>query len=500
MDKYVKVKNKKSKNENRYERFKENLISIKAYSIFIIIMLVLVVTAAWGFNQYNSKKRYQAFLSNEFNRSFYTLNDYTQNISILLNKVQIATAKNEQQFIFSQLWRQSFAAQDIVGQLPIDHAVMAKTSKYLKQVGDYSYSLEKKLVDGKSISKNDLNKLDKLSGYSDKLQNTLYSITNSLESGRMDFGSLAYDSKNWINRNNSAISAQSYTKDINKIFSKYPLLIYDGPFADHAYKKQTDRNEKLITKEKAKQEVKQFLGTGINQIQFIDTRKEIRTGSSAKPNAYVVKNPKSVKVITPTIDMYRMQVKNRNKKNNYIYVDITKKGGYIANIINPQNVNGEKLSYKQAATYARRFLNKVGYKNMEEAYFQKYQGSVVINYIYKDDKGILYYPDMIKVKVSLKDGNILGVDAISYLTNHRERKWDKASLTIQQAQTKIKTKFNIQGKSLVVIPDEAGNEILCYEFKGKYRGKYYIVYVNANTGKEESILQVIDTDRGILAM
>ena len=43
-------------------------------------------------------------------------------------------------------------------------------------------------------------------------------------------------------------------------------------------------------------------------------------------------------------------------------------------------------------------------------------------------------------------------------------------------------------------------EILCYEFKGKVNDKNYIVYINAENGREEDILLVVDTGNGTLTM
>jgi spore germination protein len=53
---------------------------------------------------------------------------------------------------------------------------------------------------------------------------------------------------------------------------------------------------------------------------------------------------------------------------------------------------------------------------------------------------------------------------------------------------------------MAVIPTEGKKERLCYEFKGKFGENKYIVYIDANSGEEADILQVIDTDNGSLTM
>lgn len=41
-------------------------------------------------------------------------------------------------------------------------------------------------------------------------------------------------------------------------------------------------------------------------------------------------------------------------------------------------------------------------------------------------------------------------------------------------------------------------EVLCYEFKGKYKDSDFIVYINAENGNEEEILQIIKDENGVL--
>ena len=43
-------------------------------------------------------------------------------------------------------------------------------------------------------------------------------------------------------------------------------------------------------------------------------------------------------------------------------------------------------------------------------------------------------------------------------------------------------------------------EILCYEFKGKVGETDFLVYVNAENGKQEDILIITDTPNGVLTI
>ena len=110
------------------------------------------------------------------------------------------------------------------------------------------------------------------------------------------------------------------------------------------------------------------------------------------------------------------------------------------------------------------------------------------------------YPDLIKVKVALDDGEILGVETKGYLNNHTERTISKNIISIDEAKKKLNKNLNIQSEGMAIIPTEFKTEILCYEFKGKINDSEFLVYINAETGDEEDILIVYNTPNGVLTM
>ena len=103
------------------------------------------------------------------------------------------------------------------------------------------------------------------------------------------------------------------------------------------------------------------------------------------------------------------------------------------------------------------------------------------------------------MKVALDNGEIVGFDASTYLVNHHDRNIPEPQITEQKARESIRLEFDIESIRLAVIPKGA-EEILCYEFKGKYKGSDYIIYINASNGKEEQILQLIKNENGTLTL
>ena len=136
---------------------------------------------------------------------------------------------------------------------------------------------------------------------------------------------------------------------------------------------------------------------------------------------------------------------------------------------------------------------------MAETYFQTQENIITINYVYEQN-GIVVYPDLIKVKIALDDGEILGVESTGYLNSHTTRTDTIPTISKEQAKAKLNPKLDIQSEKLAIIPTEWKTEILCYEFKGKVDETEFLVYINAKNGREENILVIIETPGGILTM
>ena len=60
--------------------------------------------------------------------------------------------------------------------------------------------------------------------------------------------------------------------------------------------------------------------------------------------------------------------------------------------------------------------------------------------------------------------------------------------------------LEIISEGMAIIPTEWKTEILCYEFKGKVEDREFLVYINAENGREEDILVINNTPNGTLTM
>ena len=200
--------------------------------------------------------------------------------------------------------------------------------------------------------------------------------------------------------------------NIDENFGEYAGLIYDGAFSEHmesAEKKGLTGEE--IDEEKAKQIAKDFIGE--DRIQEINSNGLIENGN---------------------IQVYDFNAKiNDDGNNNNLTISIAKKGGHIVNMNYNREVKTEVISQDEANEKGKEFLNSRGISNMKATYYLKEGGIVTINYAYEQN-GVTIYPDLIKVKIALDNGEILGIETKGYLNNHTERKITQNIISIDEAK------------------------------------------------------------------
>lgn len=92
----------------------------------------------------------------------------------------------------------------------------------------------------------------------------------------------------------------------------------------------------------------------------------------------------------------------------------------------------------------------------------------------------------------------MGIETTGYLNNHEKRDIPKSIITADEAKRDLNKNLDIKSEGLAIIPTEWKSEILCWEFKGKIDDTDFLVYINAETGKEEDILVIVNTPNGTL--
>lgn len=456
--------------KNKLRDWKNRLQDRHMLSIIVVLVSILIIM---GLYIYKKQRDYRQASENSYNMAFFELVDYVQNVNTYLAKALISSSAEQGAENLTNVWREANLAGAYLAQIPISSNELENTAKFLNQVSEYSYSLSRKNIKGEKLSDEDMKKLEELRKYSNELENTLNQLSADLNDGRIKWGELTKKGNAVFATQVSNISKDSFG-NMEENFHEYSGLIYDGAFSEHI----TSAEKKGLTGEnidenEAENIAKKFIGE--------DKIDEI-TSNGKNENGNIISYDFSAKL---------------KDEDRVISISVSEKGGHIVYMNSNRDIKAEIISQEEADKLGKKFLDEHAFKNMKETYYLKQNGIVTINYAYLQDE-VTVYSDLIKLKVALDNGEILGIETTGYLNSHEERNIGDIKISKEDAAKNLNKKLDIKSENLAIIPTEWKTEILCWEFKGTIDGMDFLVYVNANTGKEEDILLIINTPNGTL--
>lgn len=437
------------------------------------IVVLLVLTAITGYYAFSLREKYNNLNNNNYTEALSNLVNYVNSVESYLAKSMISRSSEHAAQTLTQVWRDSNLAMVYLSRIPLQDDGLSQTAKFLNQVSDYSFSLSTKNINGEQLTDEDFQNLESIYNYSVSLENTLNQLSDELYSGEI----------NWESLNTQGNTQFAQSVDNVNIFSNidgnlndYEGLIYDGAYSDHVNKaEKVGLTGNDIDEEQAKNKVREFFGN--DNIENIDSNGFIENAD---------------------IPSYDFSVNIKDKQEKYSIM-ISKKGGHVVQSSLDREVTEEKMSQEEANEIGKKYLSDRGFPNMEETYFIKQGNVVTVNYAYNDN-GVIIYPDLIKVRIALDNGEILGIETSGYLNSHTQRQYKVPKISIDKARASLNSKLQINSEKLAIIPTEWKTEIFCYEFKGKVEDKEFLVYINVETGKEEDILVILDTPGGTLTV
>lgn len=440
-----------------------------------LLTLLLIVSIVWGYNQYNIKNQHEVALENHYQRLFFDIKKHVENVQVNLSKALVASSKERNILIFSAIMSDANSARDKLGQMPMSHNETAKTETFLTQAADYSYFLIQKHLDGVDITPEQREQLTGLQNNSAVFNAELASLQeNMMES---NFLLSLGNQKQQLDEANTRVFQTSIV-GVEEHVGQSAELIYDGPFSEQMVnRKPVGLENKDVNVEDAKKVATEFFGT--DRVKNVEAFEE-------------GEHMDEMRIPAHTFNIFP----DNQQKDFAVYIGVSKKGGKVLWMANPRPVSNAALSAEEGEAKALEYLRSKGFDSMEPNYSLKYDGTILYNFAYKKDD-ITIYPDLVKVKVALDTGEVVGFDASAYYLNHQDRNIEMPTIDEAEAKSKIKTNFNIDSTRLALIP-KGKEEILCYEFKGKYKDSDFIVYINSQTGQEEQILQIIKNENGTL--
>ena len=271
-------------------------------------VILLIVIGVLGYNLKEQRASYAITKENDYNKAFYEVVEYVQNLKTYLAKAMISKSAEHGAEILTHVWRESNLAQSYLGLLPIESQELENTEKFLNQVSEYSYALSRKNIEGDGLTDDDMNKIKELYNYSNDLANTLNEMADELNNGTIKWEDLMK------NTEGSEIAEVSTFNVVEENFHEFTGLIYDGAFSEHltsSEKKGLTGDE--IDEEAAKKKAEEFIG-----------KDKVK---STQNNGFVENGD---------IPVYRFEITTNDDKK--IGISISKKGGHVVFLNYDRNI------------------------------------------------------------------------------------------------------------------------------------------------------------------
>ncbi len=445
---------------------------IKKHKLFIGVTAVFaILLTGIGVYSYRKQNAYELAIENQYRRAFYDLCDAVRNIDVSLSKGIVTTEPKHMAHIANEISHYAAYAKACLGQLPVGEVTLDNTQKFLSQVSDYTRMMASNAIDEIPVTPQQHETMMTLSDYAD----TLFRSLDGLEAQLLNnhYSDLVSLQAQQAGEKEASYNAFS---EIETGFFNYPSLIYDGPFSDHmenvSPKMLQEKPE--ISQQEAARKAAAFLGEEkVLSVDFV-----------AEGNG--------------TIPIYSFTATTK-EENRTILIDVTRQGGYVISMLDLREVSPADLSYEEGVEICQAFLHAHGFDSMKDSYYEMTDGIMTINFA-AVQQDVILYPDLIKLKVAADTKEIIGFEAKGYLTHHQTRQKLSPELSRTEAQQHLNPYLQPDKVTLCLIPMENGTEVLCYEVKGQFEDKNYLIYVNANTGQEEKILLVMDRENSLLTM
>lgn len=431
----------------------------------LTLVLALGASLVWGTSQLRLHKSYAIRLENAYQRAFHELVWHIETVENELAKLNAAGTAEQEMEKLATVWRQLYAAQEKVGQLPIGLISLENTKTYLTSTGEHVFALVRQGVGLGATDRAQITNMQqgaaKLAAELGSLQQTV--LTKNLRWTEVEAVLSPVGRRNIGSQDNSVVNSLSL---VNENVLEYPEVQFDQRIGVAIPKPRLEGAK--ISQADAEAHALWFLSpTDKTAHQVIEC--ELTTGA------------------IPTYDFI---LTNKEKKQR-INIEITETLGRVLWMLNSaQPSDAGALPIEALQKQATDFLRLRGFKDMRLVGQHVYQGSVLFAYVYEQD-GVLIYPDLLRVRLARDNGKVIGFEGNGYTAWHKERQIPKPVVTMENALEALAPNLELMGEpNLAVIFNAQALETLAYEFPVKRGNDHFLVYIDTQTGCELQIVRL----------
>lgn len=412
---------------------------------------------------------WERYSENGWKRAFSTLSADMTEIDTALRKCRASNSAALVGDAAVEIYARAQEAQSLLGELPLSGWQLEGITGYLGRLGDYALSLSRSALRGR-LTAAERQTLSALGEGAKRLNEGFLALQSELEEGTLTAGRLQELAAN-LPEGKRLLGDDLLA--LADAFPELPTLIYDGPYSESAALGPARMLEGLsaATEEEAVRAAAAFTGRSAADFAVLGR-------SEGSLPCYLLSAGEGAGSIT---------------------VRVTRQGAKVADLVSGLGGYAGKLSPEEGVERAKAFLKERGYTALRETYWTKENGSVLVSFAGEQD-GWVCYPDLIKVRISLDGGAVIGFDAVGYLMNHRPRTLVQR-VSAETARQAVSPSLTVLREGLAVIPTEGKRERSCWEFLcADENGTHFIVYADAETGEEVKLLMLIEDENGTLTL
>ncbi|MCO1601494.1 PepSY1/2 domain-containing protein [Desulfosporosinus nitroreducens] len=438
--------------------------------------LALLISLGWGWNEYRLAGEYRIAAENNNRRALNDFASHLDQVETDMAKGNVASNPAQKILYLSQVSSKSDAALKDFAQIPAQQTGLSYVGQFLTQSGDFTRTMAQRIAGGGTISAEEEKTLsdmhERLMPVNQQVQDLIL---------RMDTEKLVWTDPDPSLRQRLGLGTQvaeaaadgseapsksvrSGLDQLDASLQKLPPFSYTGEYATRVVEKPLGLPAGDVTRDQSLERAREFL----NKAGYADASPEFAGESQGPLGGYIWNFKES-------------------------YLEVSRQGGVITLYRDQRSIEPKTLSVEEASNKAKAVLQSLGWQ-LAITSSEEFGSYVQFDAVVEKD-GVRIYPDKVRLMIALDNGQLVGFDASPFYAFHHERTFP-TKLTMEQAVRKLRLNFQVLESRLAVIAKSGNQEVYCYEFRGRYQGEEYLIYLNASNGAEEKIQRIIKTPRG----
>lgn len=446
---------RKNKTENSEQRESKKGYGGWLAAVIALGAVTLALTTAVTVGAVDMKKTKNGMAS-AYRSTTYEIIGIMENVENDLDRARISNAPAQQGRILTDLLVQARLAELDLEKLPVSAEMDGNLTAFINRVAAESERMLSKLRNGQTLSARD-----------EEVLQYLYEVNHNV---REELGSFAEKMQDK--------DVFDYMKDGKGMIAEVLDKVEKATLGENRLEEQKKPQPRGAGMERSTKECEEKAK--------IDPAKAEQLCSLYFSEYNIGEFQCTGETVTKGYGAYNVQ--GYDDKGTMLFAEIDYSSGALLRFDYYEDCQTETFDIANAEMIAKNFLERLGYDDMTAVRVRENGTTSDFTFLYEDE-GVVFYPDMIRVKVCRTRGVVTGLDATKYLKNHKDREEPTVKISIEEAKNKLHEGVEVEAVRLVVVNTVRG-ERPAYEFVCAYKGERYVIYTDAENGFEIAIVNV----------